>query len=426
MRRRSKAPSARGGASDLRCTRLDLETDDRGPASAYSQRVSVSELLMSRARSLDPRLVDRGLALVLTVWAIFYPSARGSLWLPVPQDPLRALVLLTMTFAVAWRRRSPIAVLLLEVVGVALLGTYLDLPQGVAFLIVAYSAALYSDRQLLVLALLAAGGALFVSFGSPAQIPAGLVPFVLVAPAWLAGVAMRNREQRAEAADARADRLEREQEAALRAERARIARELHDVVTHSVSVMVLQTGAARQIMGRDEPRATELLESVETSGRTALEELRRLLGLLSDGDGHAPLSPQPGVTEIPILVERVKRAGLPVELRVEGEPRDISGGVAIAAYRIVQEALTNTLKHAGAAHARVRLLWSADRLDVEITDDGPATGVEVPPHPRPDSGGNGLVGMHERAMLYGGELEAGPAAGGGYRVVARLPIGSLR
>jgi signal transduction histidine kinase len=183
---------------------------------------------------------------------------------------------------------------------------------------------------------------------------------------------------------------------------------------------VLQTGAARQIMGRDEPRATELLESVETSGRTALEELRRLLGLLSDGDGHAPLSPQPGVAEIPILVERVKRAGLPVELRVEGEPRDISGGAAIAAYRIVQEALTNVLKHAGGAPTRVVLRWADRALELEILDRGTAP-YEVDRNNV--AAGRGLAGMRERAAMYGGTLDAHHEPGRGYLVRARIPLG---
>jgi signal transduction histidine kinase len=296
----------------------------------------------------------------------------------------------------------------------------LDLPQGIAVLIAAYSAAFYSDRRLVVAALLVAAAAWLLAFGGTVRIPSGLVPLVLVAPVWLAGSAMRRREQRAEASTARADRLEREREAALHAERARIARELHDVVTHSVSVMVLQTGAARQIMSKDERRSGALLESVEASGRQALEELRRLLGLLSDEDGDAPLSPPPGVAAIPSLIEQVRQAGLPIELRVEGEPRVASAGVAVAAYRIVQEALTNVLKHAGGAPTRVVLRWADTALELEIIDRGQPQAAGN----RGAAAGRGIAGMRERAAMYGGSLEARPGREGGYVVRAHIPLES--
>jgi signal transduction histidine kinase len=311
-----------------------------------------------------------------------------------------------------------VAVLVVEVAGLVLLPSRLDLPEGVAFLIAAYSAALHSDRRLVVGALLIGGGAWFVAFGNQAQIPRDLVPVVLVAPVWLAGSAMRLRGQRAQAWAERADRLEQEREASLRAERARIARELHDVVTHSVSVMVLQTGAARQIMSQDESRSRALLESVEASGRSAIEELRRLLGLLSDEDGVAPLSPQPGVTEIPSLVEQVRQAGVSVELAVEGRPRVVSGGISVAAYRIVQEALTNVLKHASGAPTRVLLRWDHTALELEILDRGPSQGVA----PRDASAGRGIAGMRERAVMYRGSLVAHPGPDRGYVVRARLPL----
>jgi len=204
----------------------------------------------------------------------------------------------------------------------------------------------------------------------------------------------------------------------LRAERARIARELHDLVTHSVSVMVLQTGAAREIMTKDERRSRAMLESVQSSGRSALEELRRLLGLLSDEHGNAPLSPQPGVTEIPTLIEQVRQAGVAVELSVEGQPRVVSGGVAVAAYRIVQEALTNVLKHAGGAPSKVVVRWADTALELEILDDGPPN--DGPQRDTPV--GRGLAGMRERATMYGGTLEAHPGPDDGYVVRARLPL----
>lgn len=359
---------------------------------------------------VDSRDVDGLLALALTVWAIAQPGALSASG--------RGLVLVAMTMAVAWRREAPLAVLAVEVAGVALLPRQLGLPQGVALLIAVYSAALYSDRRLVLALLLLATGAWLLAFGGQARIPGGLVPLLLVAPVWLAGTGLRQREQRAEASAARADRLEQEREAALRAERARIARELHDLVTHSVSVMVLQTGAARQIMSKDERRSRALLESVEGSGRSALEELRRLLGLLSDQGADAPLSPQPGVAEIPSLIEQVRHTGLAVDLSVEGEPRAVSGGVTIAAYRIVQEALTNVLKHAGRAPTEVVLRWDDAALELEVLDHGSQRSA----HDGDAPAGRGITGMRERAAMYGGTLEANPGPGGGYLVRARLPL----
>ncbi len=371
--------------------------------------------LLARTRTLDPRWLDRGLALALTIWALSDAS--------ILVDPGPSLVLLAMTVAIAWRRREPDAVLIAEVLGVLLLPSRLQLPQGVAVLAAVYSAALYSNRRILVLALLTGAGAWLLAIGGDVQIPGALVPLLLLAPAWLAGVAMRQREQSAQASAARADRLELEREAALHAERARIARELHDIVTHSVSVMVLQTGAARQILGRDEQRAEALLESVETSGRSALDELRRLLGLLSDDELGAPLTPQPGIDEIPGLVEQIKQTGLPVELCVEGESRVVSPGLAVAVYRIIQEALTNVLKHAGrASSTRVVLRWGEAAFELEVVDRG-----AVPPNTRPElSAGRGLAGMRERAAMYGGTFEARPGPGNGYSVRASIPLDSSR
>jgi signal transduction histidine kinase len=266
--------------------------------------------------------------------------------------------------------------------------------------------------------LLITSAAWLFAFAGELKIPSGIAPLLLVAPVWLAGSAMRRREHRAAVSAERADRLEREQEESLRAERARIARELHDLVTHSVSVMVLQTGAARQIMSKDEPRSRSMLESVEASGRSALEELRRLLGLLSDGDGAAPLSPQPGLTEIPSLVEQVRQAGVDVELSVEGQARELPGGASITAYRIVQEALTNVVKHARGAPVRVVIRWADAGLDIEILDDGP-------PQPVVDGAtrtGRGLAGMRERAAMYGGSVDAGPGPAGGYVVRGHIPL----
>jgi signal transduction histidine kinase len=382
---------------------------DRG-RSAYIQVVSRLPVKLRRSVLENPGVLDVSLALALTSWALAEPHALS--------DPGRAVVLLAMTIAIAGLRTVPLAILLLEVVGVAIVPNHLQWPQGIAMLIAAYSAAFYSDRRFVVVGLLLLASAWLWAFGGRVTIASGLVPLLLVAPVWLAGTAMRRREQRADASAQRADRLEREREEALRAERARIARELHDVVTHAVSVMVLQTGAARQIMTKDEQRVRELLELVETSGRSALDELRRMLDVLSDHDLDAPLSPQPDVSEIPSLVQQVRQAGMDVELRIEGHPREVSGGVAIAAYRIVQEALTNVLKHADGAPSHVLLRWHDVAIELEILDDG------SPNHDgnRNAPAGRGIVGMKERAAMYGGILDAHPGPERGFLVRARIPL----
>lgn len=372
--------------------------------------MSPLQRLIDAARSLDQQILDVALAVALTVWALAEPGTFD--------NPGRAVASVAMPAAIAWRRRAPVAVLVVEVAGVVAMPNGLQWPQGAAVLIAAYSAAYYSDRRVVVAALLVGAAVWLLAFGGAVQIPSSLVPLVLVAPVWLAATAMRRREQRAAASAERADRLEREREMVLRAERARIARELHDLVTHSVSVMVLQTGAAREIMDRDEQRSRALLESVESSGRSALEELRHMLGLLSDQDGEVPLAPQPGVDEIPALIEQVRRAGLAVELRVEGPPRPLSRGVAVAVYRIVQEALTNVIKHSAGAPSLVVLRWSDAALELEIIDEGPPCDGVADHAPA----GRGLAGMRERAAMYRGTLEAGPGPDRGYKVRARIPL----
>ncbi|SBT41912.1 sensor histidine kinase [Micromonospora narathiwatensis] len=209
-------------------------------------------------------------------------------------------------------------------------------------------------------------------------------------------------------------------EQAVADERRRIARELHDVVAHQVSVMgVLATGA-RRVLRRDPDAADAAMATVEETGRATLRELRRLLDVLrTDSEPAAELAPQPGLTGIEALVEQVREAGLPVTLRVDGRFGPLEEGVALTVYRIVQEALTNALKHAGAATALVRLTVTDDFLAVEVTDTGRG------PAPLPDRIGHGLVGMRERVALYGGILRTGPRTGGGFRVYARIPLESV-
>jgi signal transduction histidine kinase len=202
---------------------------------------------------------------------------------------------------------------------------------------------------------------------------------------------------------------------AVAAERARIAREMHDAVAHSVSVMVLQAGAAEQVLTTSPERARASLAAIQDTGREAIVELRRMLGLLRDPQELAPLGPQPGVDQLEELLAHVRAAGLPVELTVEGRPRRLPPGIDRSAYRIVQEGLTNALKHAGPAHADVLLRYGERAVELEVLDDGRG--------PCPGAGGGfGLLGMHERAALYGGQLDGGARPGGGYALRARLPL----
>jgi signal transduction histidine kinase len=237
--------------------------------------------------------------------------------------------------------------------------------------------------------------------------------------AWVAGFALRERSEQAEAAEVRASQAERERDAAARIavaeERARIARELHDVVAHAVSVMVLQVGAVRHKLPDALAEDREALTGVERAGRTALAEMRGLLAAMrSDGD-EAELLPQPGLDGLETLVKQVGRAGLPVELHVDGEPFPLPRGVDLSAYRIVQEGLTNALKHARATTADVTVRYEPHELVLEVRDDGIGTATS-------DGLGHGLVGIRERVKIYGGEMSAGKANGGGFVLSTRLPL----
>jgi signal transduction histidine kinase len=235
---------------------------------------------------------------------------------------------------------------------------------------------------------------------------------------WAAGVALRRRRTSERTLRAHAERLTRDRdETARRAvteERQRVARELHDVVAHSISVIVLQARGGRRVLDDAPEEAREAFDSIEATGREALTEMRRLLGLLRRTDEELARTPRASMRRLGALVEQVRQAGLPVDLQVEGDPAQLPAGVDLSGYRIVQEALTNTLRHAGPAHARVVVQCAADCVQIEVSDDGSGPNGGVP--------GHGLSGIRERVSLYGGELRAGPRAGGGYEVFARLPL----
>jgi signal transduction histidine kinase len=267
-------------------------------------------------------------------------------------------------------------------------------------------------------------GAAIVVYNDPHH-AAGEFIFIpaLFAIGWVAGFALRDRAEKAEAAEVRAAQAERERDAASRIavaeERARIARELHDIVAHAVSVMVLQVGAVRHRLPDALSADREALQDVEQAGRTALTDMRRLLGAMRQDGEEIDLAPQPGLDCVEALLDEVRRAGLPVELHVEGGPRRLPRAIDLSAYRIVQEGLTNALKHAHASHADVTVRYAPDEVQIVVRDDGAGASTNNDP-------GYGLAGMRERVKIYGGEMSAGRANGGGFVLRTRLPLAAAR
>ena len=268
------------------------------------------------------------------------------------------------------------------------------------------------------------GGITTVVYNIPGHLTAELI-FIPVdfGISWAAGFALRERAEKAEAAEIRAIQAEREREAAARVavaeERARIARELHDIVAHAVSVMVLQVGAVRHKLPDALSEDRDALKSVERAGRMALAEMRRLLAAIRPDGDEAELVPQPGLDGLDSLLEEVGRAGLPVELHVDGKPFPLPRGIDLSAYRIVQEGLTNALKHARATNADVTVRYRSDELQLEVRDNGQGSATS-------DGLGHGLVGVRERVKIYGGEMTAGAASEGGFILSTRLPLGDDR
>jgi signal transduction histidine kinase len=240
---------------------------------------------------------------------------------------------------------------------------------------------------------------------------------------WLLAFVLGTRTQQTRELRERAERAEHERERlaaeAVAEERARIARELHDVVAHSVSVMVVQAAGVRRLLDPQQEREREALLVVERIGREALTEMRRMLGVLRASGDVAALAPQPGMQHIEKLVDQARRAGLTIDLQVVGEPLQLPTGLDLSAYRIVQEGLTNVLKHGDQAKARVRVRYGSDEIELEVVDESHAAAAEV------TDDGHGLAGMRERVAVYGGEFEAGPRAEGGFRVRARLPLAGV-
>jgi signal transduction histidine kinase len=383
---------------------------------------------MERLRSAGRKYwLDGAIALLALVGLSDFAIRRGDPGVPETSLSFAVVVVAALVLAVVARRRFPFAgpaaywliagaIAFVDALLIPFMNSLFPVGMAVAFLLGNLRDGV---RAAIGLGVVLAGAATIVY-----EIPGHTTSTQIFVPvefgiSWLAGFLLRGRVEQAEAAETRATLAERERDAAARVavaeERARIARELHDIVAHAVSVMVLQVGAVRHQLphAREEDKAA--LGRVEKAGRTALAEMRRLLGAMRrDGDG-VELGPQPGLDSLDALLEEVDRAGLPVRLHVKGDAFPLPRAIDLSVYRIIQEGLTNTLKHAHAGHADVTLRYHTDELEVEVVDDGAGPA-------RSDGLGHGLVGVRERVKIYGGEMNAGAAPTGGFVLSARLPL----
>jgi signal transduction histidine kinase len=436
---------------------LDPTRQPAAPRSLDRTRSGSSVHVLDRALELQRRwlnqtTLDLAMATVLGAIAVFahliprlWGLARpdGAPHTPTiipaaglaPIDLLGLGLALLQTVPIASRRTAPIPVLAITggaTVASSALGFDSALG-GFAVLIALYSVAAHTDRRTSAMALGVTAVALGVAVLASVDRIVGLNVYIgnllLYGSAWLVGDNRRVRRAYTRELEARAERLERDREAeaarAVQEERGRIARELHDVVTHSVTVMTVQASAARRVLRASPDDADTALAAVESTGRDALAEMRRLLGVLRTDAPGSDLDPQPGLDRIDDLVTLSRAAGLPIDLEIDGDQRPLPSGVDLAAYRIVQEALTNSLKHAGRARATVHLGYEPGALDIRVTDDGRGAAATLASGSGDgDHRGarHGLIGMRERIALYGGELEAGPRAEGGYLVHARIPF----
>jgi signal transduction histidine kinase len=346
-------------------------------------------------------------------------------------EPGRALLVLlafATALSLAVRRVYPLTVFAIVVIVTAFFGWVYGGYWPFAALLAFYSLAAHSPRRRALVAGIAGFVVLALSiahdidwqpvtWGKVALFAGRLAPLVA---AWVLGDNMRTRREYLRALEDRAAQLEREQEANARRaaaeEQARIAREVHDVVAHNLSVIVVQATAADAVFATDPDDAQRAVRTIGTTARQALDELRRVLGVVRTGEERSPdFPPQPSLARLDALLEQVRAAGLAVELETSGEPRELTSALELSLYRIIQEALTNSLRHGDAVHATVRLRFDAEAVDVEIIDDGTASSTA-------NGSGQGLVGMRERATAFGGRVEAGRSVDGGFRVAAWLPL----
>jgi signal transduction histidine kinase len=369
--------------------------------------------LRDRLRDWIDRRGDIALAAALTAAGIV------EIWLErhTLQTTRTAPLILLVTIPLIWRRRWPLLVMAAVFIGTAISreAPYVD---STCAVIAAYSVGTHERRRLIGLLELAILGLVVIAaFGGviPA-IPAFIAPFAVLFAFWTVGALMRQSRARADAMAERASRLATEQRLSLAVaqaqERARIARELHDVVAHSVSLMVVQAGAARQVVERTPDRAIGALEAVGETGRRAMQELRTILGVLGDSGGDR--DPQPTLADVGAIVETIKEAGLPVSLEVRGTARFLTAALELAGYRVVQEALTNALRHSRLAPTHVVVEYRPHEVMIEVLCDAPATAS--------GSSGRGIAGMKERVGLVGGRLEVGPGVERGFNVRAWLPF----
>ncbi|MFD7323729.1 sensor histidine kinase [Streptomyces sp. NPDC059875] len=386
-----------------------------------------------------PTGVDSFWAVVLLGFSLLWV---GSTYPPIDNPVAYGVVALLLSLVVALRRREPEKMLVLTVlVGIAQLAFGL-MPffADFAMLLIIYTVAAHDGpRWASRLALIGGLSAATLSQlrwsdqqeinSTAAHVFFTIIMTVPFALAWVLGDSLRTRRAYFAQLEERASRLEQEREAqakvAVAAERARIARELHDVVAHNVSVMVVQADGAAYVMDASPEQAKQALETISSTGRQALAEMRRLLGILRTGEHKeaGEYVPQPDVQQIEDLVEQVRGAGLTVDFRIEGTPRPLPSGVELTAYRIVQEALTNTRKHGGPdVGASVRLVYFDDGLGLLVEDDGRGATHEMYEDGGADGRGHGLIGMRERVGMVGGTLDAGPRPGGGFRISALLPL----
>ncbi len=371
-------------------------------------------------RRLSPRAVDVALAAPTLVVAVL--EALTSTHVKGPRGATAAVVA-AMSLLVLWRRTRPVvaAVLVaaLAVVSAAFLADPSEMvSMYVPLLVIAFSGAAYAELRdaTVVLAVLVCGLVLVAFLEDVWSADNLYFPAATVLLTWVGGRTVRTRGRHAaelhELAALAAERREQEAHRAVTEERRRIAREMHDVVAHSISIMVVQAGGARRILATDSGRAEQAAARIRRAGADALAEMDILLGVLETTPASAPTLD--GLGE---LVERAQEAGLPVSLHVSGTRRALPAGAELAIYRIVQEALTNAVKHAGGASTRVQLAWGDDALELRVADRG--DGGESP---QLTGAGHGLIGMRERIRVYGGEVDAGPCEGGGFEVLARLPL----
>jgi signal transduction histidine kinase len=376
---------------------------------------------VSALRRFLGRSAFRTDALLALALALFLQNDAWSAYVTGPNG-LYSLAAILLTLPLAWRRRRPLAVVTV-VSGTLAAQSLLAGPSPDSFFLppalAVYTVAAHTERRPALF-----GGALGLAAGLAwFGVSDFLLPTTMLGGAWLGGRLVRERQLRADVLEDRTVVLEREREqrarAAVAEERVRIARELHDVVAHGISVIAVQARGGRRMIETEPAEARQAFDSIETTAQSALTEMRRLLGMLRSDDEQLALAPQPSLENLDSLVAQVREAGLPVEVSVEGEQVALPPGVDLSAYRIVQEGLTNALKHAGPARARVYVRYRPDDVEVEIVDDGPGK-------QNGDRRGHGLTGVRERVALHGGELDVGRVPEGGYALRARLPLGSTR